>query len=285
MAESGDSSGTIAELMMEQVEFSNVVIINKTDLVTAEQQQDVLDRVSILNPNVKVLKSCQSRIDVMEILDTNLYSSDDLGINSVMAAASRVKAAERGTLDPEEDECCKKTLEEGREKCCKSKAKNGQELDSGISQIILGVVANNKQMTRHEERFGISSFIYRARRPFHPGRLYDIFLNPFFFFHGSLKEEAMEIANMGLESHQRIAKEKHKAREGMMGGLMRSKGFVWVATSQYFKGAWQQAGGVVRIKPAGPWLTEIRELWEEAPAKSEILKEMTQDNGEVQTIH
>ena len=57
VAESGDSSGTIAELMMEQVEFSNVVILNKTDLVNEEQQLDILDRISILNPRVKVLKS------------------------------------------------------------------------------------------------------------------------------------------------------------------------------------------------------------------------------------
>ena len=51
-----------------------MVILNKTDLVTEEQQLDILDRISILNPKVKVLKSCQSKIDVMEILNTNLYS-------------------------------------------------------------------------------------------------------------------------------------------------------------------------------------------------------------------
>ena len=39
-------------------------------------------------------------------------------------------------------------------------------------------------------------------------------------------------------------------REKLMGGLMRSKGFVWIATSQFFMGAWQQAGNVLRIKPA-----------------------------------
>ena len=60
--------------IVAQVEFSNVVILNKTDLVTEEQQLDILDRISILNPKVKVLKSCQSKIDVMEILNTNLYS-------------------------------------------------------------------------------------------------------------------------------------------------------------------------------------------------------------------
>ena len=77
---------------MEQVEFSNIVILNKTDLVNKEQQQDILERINILNPKVKVLKSCQSKIDVTEILNTKLYNAADMGINSVMASASRVKA-------------------------------------------------------------------------------------------------------------------------------------------------------------------------------------------------
>merc|ERR1711990_990629 len=90
-----EEHGTIAELMMEQVEFSNVVILNKTDLVNKEQQQDILDRISILNPRVKVLKSCQSKIDVMEILNTRLYSREDLKENSVIISAMNVKAEEQ----------------------------------------------------------------------------------------------------------------------------------------------------------------------------------------------
>ena len=90
--------------------------------------------------------------------------------------------------------------------------KTGQEVDTGISQIIVGVVASSKEVTRHQKRFGISSFIYRARRPFHPGRLYDVFLEPHFFFHGSMKEEAEEIEKLGLETRQRNAAAKHSKR-------------------------------------------------------------------------
>ena len=85
-------------------------------------------------------------------------------------------------------------------------------MDTGISQIIVGVVASSKEVTRHQKRFGISSFIYRARRPFHPGRLYDVFLEPHFFFHGSMKEEAEEIEKLGLETRQRNAAVKHNKR-------------------------------------------------------------------------
>ena len=274
----GESQGTIAELMMEQVEFSNVVILNKTDLVNVDQQQDILDRISILNPKVKVLKSCQSKINVMEILNTNLYSKEDMMENSVINSAFKVKAVEKA--EPEEiDSCCEKSLNEDGKKCCKSKAKNQQEVDSGLSQIILGVVSNNKEMTRHEKRFGITSFIYRARRPFHPGRLYDCFLDPFFLFHGSRKEEIEETAK--LDNLQKVAASKQEKRLKVLGGLMRSKGFVWIATSQFFMGAWQQAGNVLRIKPNRPWLCEIRHMWEGTPSEQMVMKEMTQESGEV----
>ena len=97
--EDGEAEGTVAELMMEQVEFSNVVILNKTDLVTEAQQLDILDRISILNPRVKVLKSCQSKIDVMEILNTRLYSREDLKENSVIISAMNVKPEEKPEPD------------------------------------------------------------------------------------------------------------------------------------------------------------------------------------------
>ena len=83
------TSGTIAELMMEQVEFSNVVILNKQDLVTEDQQADIVDKISLLNPKAKILKSCQSKINVMEILNTNLFKQADMADDSVMIAATR----------------------------------------------------------------------------------------------------------------------------------------------------------------------------------------------------
>ena len=278
--EEGEKKGTITELMMEQVEFSNVVILNKIDLVKEEQQADILERIQNLNPKAKVLKSCQSRINVMEILNTGLYNEEDAGKNSLFATAARAKAVE--TVEPEKiDSCCTKAVEKEGKKCCK-KAKEGQEIDTGLSQIILGVVGNEKNMTRHEKRFGISSFIYRARRPFHPGRLYDSFFHPFFMYELRKKVEGIEtVASCDLEKLQRFAAEKQANRTKKMGGLMRSKGFIWVATSQFFAGAWQQAGNVLRVKPAKPWLCELKERWKGTPFEPVVMKEMLQENGEV----
>ena len=159
-----ESQGSIAELLMEQVEYSNVVILNKQDMVTEAQQKQILDRIGVLNPNAKVLTSMQSKIDVMEILNTGLFDKSSLEVNSVV---NKIMDSDSGVED-----CCAESIERGREKCCKGKSKI---VDSGLSQIILGI-QNPKSMTRHEQRFGITSFIYKARRPFHPGRLYDAFL-------------------------------------------------------------------------------------------------------------
>merc|ERR1712223_924349 len=116
--EEGDVQGTIAELMMEQVEYSNVVVLNKQDLVDKDQQNDILERVAVLNPKAKVVKSTQSRINVKEILNTRLFNRADVEENSVMMAATKVDAS---TYVEPEPECCTRSIEKGKKKCCKSK--------------------------------------------------------------------------------------------------------------------------------------------------------------------
>ena len=129
--EEGEIQGTIAELMTEQVEFSNVVIMNKQDMVSEEQQQDILDRIHLLNPKAKVLKSKQSKVDVKEILNTNLYSRSDMEENSIMISATKADSVET----EKEEECCVISVEQGKRKCCKSKTKKDNTIDSGLSQV------------------------------------------------------------------------------------------------------------------------------------------------------
>ena len=132
-----------------------------------------------------------------------------------------------------EEECCIKSVEDGKKKCCKPKPKDGQLVDSGMSEILLGVVKDKDKLTRHESRFGITSFVYRSRRPFHPGRLHDSFLEPFFMLRYQEGEEAVEEEKRDKQLHldklQKQAKAKQKGRVELMGELLRSKGFVWIA--------------------------------------------------------
>ena len=47
-----------------QVEFSNVVVLNKTDLVSEEQQSDILDRISLLNPKARYLYDVRKTLGI-----------------------------------------------------------------------------------------------------------------------------------------------------------------------------------------------------------------------------
>ena len=107
---------------MEQVEFSNVVVLNKGDLVDEVQEQAILDRISILNPKAKVLKSIQSKIDVMEILNTRRFKRAEMEEDSVMISATKVEATEKAEPEPE---CCKVSLDAGRKSVAKARPRMG----------------------------------------------------------------------------------------------------------------------------------------------------------------
>ena len=79
------------------------------------------------------------------------------------------------------------------------------------------------------EEYGIGSFSYVARRPFHPEKFFE-------FLHGTEK----------------------------YGKLLRSKGYFWLATRPEFAGEWSQAGGIARYGFAGMfWKAVPKENWPE----------------------
>jgi len=282
----GDTQGTIAELLTEQVEFSNVVVLNKEDLVTAEQKQEILDRVALLNPNAKVLTSLQSKINVFEILNTGLFKSSEFFEGSFMIAATRI--AQAGNFEKVEalPDCCIVSENAGKKKCCKKKqAQNGQMIVTGLSEVMLGVVPDStgqQKKTRHESRFGITSFVYKSRRPFHPGRLHDQFIEKFFVLRYEQEEEEEENSelNANLDKLQEEARNKQKNRVALMGELLRSKGFVWLASSNFIMGGFQQAGNILRIEAEGPWMCEIPFLWKDTPQEKLVVADLQQENGE-----
>ena len=255
----GEVEGTIAQLMMEQVEFSNVVVLNKQDLVTEHQLCDILDRISILNPKAKVLKSSQSQIDVMQILNTHLFDPTE----NLLMSSFKVQEEKEGDIENPKN-CCVESLEKGGKKCCKGKEQSNL-VDSGVSRILLGSVSNNnsRDITRHEARFGITSFVYSARRPFHPGRIHNQFIKPFFMLnHVDEKDYDEQLDSekwqLKLRELQKEASTKQSKRLTLMGELLRSKGFIWLASSNTFMGGWQQAGNILKIDVIGPWVSEVR---------------------------
>ena len=75
-----------------------------------------------------------------------------------------------------------------------------------------------------------------------------------------------------MEKVQAEALEKQKERNDAMGELLRSKGFIWLATSNDIIGGWQQAGNVLRIKAEQKWMYLTPHLWEGTQVESLIRK-------------
>ena len=240
--------GTIAELMMDQVEFANVIILNKADLVNEEQKSDLTEKIALLNPNAKIMKSIQSKINVKDIIDTRLYKDkEDFWVTSTKHAEA-----------PEET--------------------TGRRVPEACTA-----------------RFDIKSFVYRARRPFHPTRLNNLFLEPYFMIPWYAENETEEEKEVKTEKEkkklekkkeikfqkfQKEALKNQKKRTEMMGELLRSKGFIWMATSHDFMGGWQQAGNGLKLMLESPWMSDLPELWKGTPAEDLVLKDIQQENGE-----
>jgi G3E family GTPase len=79
-----------------------------------------------------------------------------------------------------------------------------------------------EEHTPETEEYGIGSFVYRRRRPFHPGRLYK--------FLTKLPQE-----------------------------IVRSKGFLWLASRPDMAASIGQAGPSIQFGPAGYWLATLPE--------------------------
>ena len=67
---------TLSDLMVDQVEFADVILLNKTDKASAEQLSAVESLIKKLNPGAKVFRTCRSNVPLTEILNTHLFDMD-----------------------------------------------------------------------------------------------------------------------------------------------------------------------------------------------------------------
>ena len=64
---------TISDLLVDQIEFADVLIINKTDMIDPPRLARIKHLLTLLNPNAKVLESKYSKVDVREIIKTGRF--------------------------------------------------------------------------------------------------------------------------------------------------------------------------------------------------------------------
>lgn len=205
LAASDEDDRTIVELLIEQIEFCDVLVVNKADLVD-EQALVRLERIlARLNPRAIQVVSRFGNVSLAEVIDTKRFDFE--------AAASApgwlASLEHRHEHDDDHD----------------------HEHDHGHTHAAHSHVSEADQ-------YGIGSFVYRARRPFHPERLW------------ALLHEQWQ-------------------------GVLRSKGFFWLATRNEVAGSLSQAGGVCRHGPAGMWwAAQPRDEW---PEDDELAAEIAAD--------
>ena len=175
LQETGESLGeederSVADLLVDQVEFANLILISKTDLASASDIDRLTAILKTLNTHAKISSIANGKVDINEVLNTGLFN-----FQRAQQAPGWLKEM-RGEHLPETQE------------------------------------------------YGIASFCYEARRPFHPDRFHD-------FLHGTEK----------------------------FGKLIRSKGYFWLATRPQFAGQWSQAGGIARYGFAGMFWKAVPE--------------------------
>ncbi|KKI93449.1 cobalamin biosynthesis protein CobW [Bacillus sp. SA1-12] len=165
-----DESDTreVSDLLIDQIEFANIILVNKADLVPEEDLHEIKAVLHKLNPGAKLLESTFSKVDLSEILNTNLFDFEQ----SSQAA---------GWI---------------------------QELRT--------------EHTPETEEYGISSFVYRRKRPFHPERLL-------------------------------------KWLENWPVDIVRAKGFLWLATRDNLACLLSQAGPSIMLQGAGEWVATYPE--------------------------
>ena len=178
LRETGESLGeederSVADLLVDQVEFADIILISKTDLVDTPRVERLTAILKSLNTQAKIIPVSHGQVNIEDVLSTGLFDFE-----RAQQAPGWLKEM-RGEHVPETEE------------------------------------------------YGISSFSYVARRPFHPAK-----------FHHFL----------------------HSAHD--FGNLIRSKGYFWLASRPEFAGHWSQAGGIARYDFAGMfWKAIPKENW------------------------
>ena len=168
-------------MLTEQIEFANVIVRNKVDMVDGAERRRVLAVIKALNPGARVIETNQSVVPLDAILGTQLFDLEQ--------AASM----------------------------------------PGWAQELAGV------HTPETQAYGISSFVYRAKEPFHAQRLHDYISQP-------------------------------------IPGVVRSKGYFWLASRPEWVASLSGAGKLMNIEPVGLWWASVpKERW---PTDAESLAEL-----------
>ncbi|QDY70594.1 GTP-binding protein [Qingshengfaniella alkalisoli] len=192
--ERGESLGdeddrTLVDLLVDQIEFADVVVLNKITDAGAERLEAARKIVTSLNPDAQIIETDHGKVPSERIFDTGLFDFDKAHLHPMWA----------------------------------------KELYGFTDHV------------PETEEYGVSSFVYRARRPFHPQKIHDV-LN------------------------------------GELPGVIRAKGHFWIATRPDWLAEFSLAGALSSVKPMGMWWATVpQDRWPDHPQAIAYLKQHWQE--------
>ncbi|KAL5341986.1 CobW/HypB/UreG, nucleotide-binding domain-containing protein [Aspergillus crustosus] len=237
---------TISDLMVDQIEFADVLIMNKIDSVDNQTRSKIRRLVGLLNPDAKLIETSYSRVDVEEIIGTGRF--DFL------------------------------------------KAASGSGWLRSLHEMTVRETGVGKRVAPKPEtlEYGINNFVYTARRPFHPRRLFALLYDKFIILqsanghdheHGNNDDDSEEDEDEDdSEADEEEEEEEeedsdtdfidfdqptestilsNKRASAIFAPILRSKGFFWLATRASQFGEWSQAGAMLTVGSGGPWFAEL----------------------------
>jgi G3E family GTPase len=200
---------SIADLLIAQVEFANVIVLNKTDLVTQEELAETKEIIRTLNPSAKVVATHYAKLDLKDMLNTGLFDMKKASSSPGWLLLIRDEKADGGSTT------------------------------TGIAHS-------------EADEYGVTSFVYRARIPFHPNRIggwiTSILHSPTEW--QSLTPQQRRRASQQSDPKQRLMQEHY-------GTILRAKGFCWVAYHDTFMMGISQSGRIGTLHPIMPWFTVL----------------------------
>ncbi len=158
-----EDTRSIVNLLTDQIEFANVILLNKCDMVSKEHADELEAILQKLNPKARIIRTEKGNVGLKEILNTGLYDED-------------FESASEAWME---------------------------ELE--------------KEHTTETEEYGISSFVFKDKRPFHPDRFWSYI------------------------------------QANWPASIIRSKGLFYLGSRMNEAISWSQAGGSLKAEPAGVW--------------------------------
>ena len=188
-----DDDRTIADLLVDQVEFADVIYVTKSDLVSEERYRATLALLRRMNPRARIEKLLHGRIVTAGSLGGDGTSGGSSG--GAAEAADTAAVGGRSAVDD---------------------ILGAHLYDEATARAYEGYLDElENPHTPETEEYGISSVVFRGDRPF---------------------------------DRERLIKALRSTT-----GLVRSKGYCWIADRPELAHVWHQAGPDLRIQPAGGW--------------------------------